>query len=137
LCTKHKGGFVAYTYTFAREVSNPTRVAWARSLPSAADEKVSELETQFQELASRWREETAIYSTMVHKAMNDNFLDIVGMGPDVIPCILREMERRPDHWFKALKHLAKTDPVADQDRGNVKRMTVAWLDWGRENGFLD
>ena len=58
------------------------------------------------------------------------------MGPDVVPLLIRDLAERPTHWFWALKAITGIDPVAPADRGNVRKMTKAWLNWGKEQGHL-
>ena len=58
------------------------------------------------------------------------------MGRDVIPFILQQLERCPDFWFWALRSLTDENPVTQQMRGDVAAMTEAWLNWGREHGYL-
>lgn len=96
----------------------------------------TEVEKRFHELAGRWRRETRGMSTMLHKAMNDHYLDIIGMGPVVVPYILQDLEQKADHWFVALQHLTRTDPVPKEDRGNIEKMRAAWLEWGRRESEL-
>lgn len=97
---------------------------------------ITDTEKTFIELAWKWRKETRGLSTMLHKAMNDNYLDIIALGPTVIPYILKDLKQKPDHWFIALEHLARTNPVSTEDRGDVRKMTKAWLDWGQREGKL-
>jgi hypothetical protein len=59
------------------------------------------------------------------------------MGPDAIPLILRELQRRPEHWFWALNAITREDPIDPEYAGNVRKMTQAWLEWGRERGYID
>ena len=54
------------------------------------------------------------------------------MGPEVVPLLLGELERVPDHWFRALHALTDADPVPDTSRGKVPEMADAWLRWARE-----
>jgi hypothetical protein len=54
------------------------------------------------------------------------------MGPNAIPLILRQMESEgdePDMWFWALRVLTDVDPVPEDARGNIVRMSQAWLNW--------
>lgn len=69
-------------------------------------------------------------------AMHPAYQQIIGMGPTAIPFILSEMKEKKGHWFWALKSITGDDPVAPLDRGNVKKMTAAWLSWGREQGYI-
>jgi len=65
------------------------------------------------------------------------YLEIIDKGEEMIPFILRELQREPDHWFVALKVIMKQfSPVGPEDAGNIKKMTEAWLEWGRSNGKL-
>jgi hypothetical protein len=57
------------------------------------------------------------------------------MEPEVIPFLLRELEREPDHWFRALHALTGAHPVPAESRGKVHEMAVAWLRWAREQGY--
>ncbi len=68
--------------------------------------------------------------------MHPAYQRIIGLGPAVIPLILADLARQPDHWFWALRALTGEDPVPAEARGRVKAMADAWLQWGRENGYL-
>lgn len=67
--------------------------------------------------------------------MHPAYQRIIGMGPAALPLILREMERRPDHWFWALQAITGTDPVTVGARGNMRGMAAAWVAWGKDNGL--
>ena len=60
---------------------------------------------------------------------------IVALGPQVIPEILRELEREPDLWFSALERLTGADPVHPRDYGDIKAMARSWLSWAQRNGY--
>jgi hypothetical protein len=60
---------------------------------------------------------------------------IVGMGPAVIPLLLRELERQVDYWFWALQAITEEDPVPVESRGNWRAMAQAWLAWGKKRGY--
>jgi hypothetical protein len=53
----------------------------------------------------------------------------------VVPLLLRELEREPDHWFRALYALTGANPVPEGSQGNVREMALAWLHWGRQQGY--
>lgn len=102
--------------------------------PDAA--KTERLEARFRELARRWREECAVLSSTTAKAVHPAYQQIIGLGPDALPLILRELAQTPGHWFWALKAITGEDPVPEQDVGDVRRMAKAWLNWGRERGYV-
>lgn len=97
---------------------------------SDADE---DLEREFRQLADQWYEETRFLSSTSEIVSKETYYQIVAMGRKVIPHILRDLQERGVHWFLALRAITKTDPVEPQDRGNVRLMTQAWLDWGKRH----
>lgn len=92
--------------------------------------------TRFYELKNKWEEDTAILSSVTEIAMHPAYQQIIGMGQDAIPLILAEMKKKPGHWFWALKSITGNDPVPPEQRGRVKKMTEAWLNWGIEQGYI-
>jgi hypothetical protein len=93
-------------------------------------------ELRFRELVAQWHRERGVTSSPVHMAMCPAYQQIIAMGEGVIPLILRQLESEaddPDHWFWALRVLSGADPVSVDDRGDMRRMAAAWLDWGRRN----
>jgi hypothetical protein len=65
------------------------------------------------------------------------YLSILAMGPDALPLIIGQLRSEgedPDHWFVALHYITKgADPVPEEDKGDMARMSRAWLEWaGRE-----
>jgi hypothetical protein len=69
--------------------------------------------------------------------MHPAYQQIIGMGERVVPVLLRELERRPNHWFWALKAITRQDPVPDEARGDFDAMVGAWLRWGRTQGYIN
>jgi len=90
---------------------------------------------KFQSLISEWKNDTHLMSSSTSMILHKAYQQIIGMGPTVIPLILRELQNSPDHWFAALKALTGIDPVAPSDRGKLGAMTNAWLDWARRQGY--
>jgi hypothetical protein len=119
-----------------REVLNATsereqRLAAARALALAEDD---DEESKFRRLADQWLRETAHISSIKKACMHPAYQRIIGMGPAVVPYLLRELERNPDHWFWALNAITEEDPARAEDSlDGAKR---AWLQWGREKGYL-
>jgi len=65
-----------------------------------------------------------------------SYQSIIGMGPAVVPLILAELEREPDHWFWALEAITGENPVNKDDAGDIEASANAWVEWGRQNGQL-
>ena len=93
------------------------------------------IESKFNELAELWRLETGPLSSITAKAMHPAYQRIIGMGPAVLPCLLRALERRPEQWFWALQSITGEDPVAPEQRGRVAQMAQEWLGWAKERGL--
>ncbi len=90
----------------------------------------------FAELTERWQTDTRLSSSVAEMAMHPAYQRIIGMGRRAVPLILRELERRPHHWFWALAAITGERPVPPGDYGQVRKMTEAWLRWGKSNGLL-
>jgi predicted DNA-binding antitoxin AbrB/MazE fold protein len=90
---------------------------------------------RFEDLARRWKAETRRMATVREMVQHPAYREIVGMGKAAVPMLLRELEQAPDHWFAALRAITASNPVPDEDRGDVRRMAECWIRWGRENGY--
>ena len=91
-----------------------------------------ELGSHFQALVLRWNRERSPHSSSARLTSHPAYQEIIALGPAVVPLLLQELERAPDHWFRALHALTGADPVPDDSRGKVREMTDAWLRWTRE-----
>jgi len=86
-------------------------------------------EKRFRRLADQWREETGPISSMTELVQHPAYQEIIRMGWDVVPLLLRELQERPHHWFWALKLITGDDPLRPEDRGDLEQMAKAWLAW--------
>jgi hypothetical protein len=93
------------------------------------------IEDKFQRLAAKWLAETAYVSSSSDLVAHPAFQEIVDMGSAVIPLLLRELENRTGHWHRALRRITAADPVPPADRGNIEKVSEAWLRWGKEHGY--
>jgi hypothetical protein len=62
------------------------------------------------------------------------YQQIIGMGKEALPFLIRELERNPDHWFWALRAITGEDPVPAEHRGRVRLMAQDWVKWARKRG---
>ena len=93
-------------------------------------------EIKFNNLKSEWLEDTAFLSSIYEISMHPAYQQIIGMGKTALPLILNELINKTGHWFWALKSITGTDPVTQEQRGNVNEMTNAWIQWGIENNYI-
>ncbi|MFA7341106.1 MAG: hypothetical protein WC028_30260 [Candidatus Obscuribacterales bacterium] len=97
---------------------------------------LSELQVEFDKLATCWRRDTSILSSSSSSSMHPAYQRIIGMGPKVLPCILRDLEATYDQWFWALEAITGQNPVPSEFRGSVPKMAECWLRFGRENHLI-
>lgn len=94
------------------------------------------IEERFAALAEQWRAKTAHLSSITDIAMHPAYQRIIGMGPDAVPLILRELSKEPDHWFWALVAITGENPVRPEDAGDLDKMAKAWIQLGRDRGWI-
>jgi hypothetical protein len=99
-----------------------------------AAERNAEIEQKFRRLADGWRRDTRYISSVSQIAMHPSYQKIVGMGQDVLPFILREMQERGGHWLWALHVITDEDPAPPG--ATFREAVQAWLEWGTEHGYL-
>ena len=90
---------------------------------------------KFYSLAATWYQEVRFTSSLTQMVLHPTYQRIIGMGFTAVPFLLREVERKPDHWFWALHAITGADPVNPEDRGKLRKMAEAWLRWGKEQGL--
>src|SRR5438132_14068397 len=84
-----------------------------------------EWEQRFHELVATWKRERGPHSSSARLAEHPAYQAIIRMGPEVVPLLLRELEREPDHCFRALHALTAANPVPSESKGNVREMAAA------------
>ncbi len=90
------------------------------------------LEESFRKLADDWLEKIAFEASLFDITKLASYRDIIALGEEAVPFLLRELESRPNFWFAALREITKANPVADKDKGHLGKMTQAWLRWAKE-----
>jgi hypothetical protein len=104
----------------------------------ASEEKADDdaRQRRFQDLVDLWKRERGPHSSSARLALHPAYQQIIDMGPDAVPLLLRELQREPDHWFRALHAITGADPIPEASRGNIREMAEAWIRWGRHEGLL-
>jgi hypothetical protein len=96
---------------------------------------VETVEERFRRLAAAWHKAVAHHSSTTVRNSHPAYREIIGMGPDVVPLLLRDLEANHTHWFCALREITGIDPIPESAAGNIPQMVEAWVRWARENGF--
>ena len=98
------------------------------------EERSTDTHAVFLELVEIWKKDTEFVSTTEDMVLHESYQRIIGLGPSVVPFLLQELEREPDHWFWALKSITRVNPAEDAD--TFDDAVTAWLDWGAQRGYL-
>jgi hypothetical protein len=94
------------------------------------------VEREFRYHSETWLRETAHISSATELVLHPSYQRIIGLGPAVLPLLLRDLVLEPQDWFWALNAITGENPVPLEDAGDVRRMTEAWIRWGREHGYI-
>lgn len=93
-----------------------------------------ELQEKFDKLKAQWEQDTAILSSISRKIKHPAYQKIIFMGEKALPLIFRALQQDSGHWFYALAKITQADPVKPED--NYEQAVEAWLNWGREQGYI-
>ena len=116
-----------------RSMALPVTVAAAKAEPAASTEDAS-VEARFSALADQWSRETEMLSVHSKAILHRSYQKIIAMGSRIVPLLLQRLRDKPDHWFWALSILTDEDPAVGAS--NFAEARQAWLNWGRDHGYL-
>jgi len=57
------------------------------------------------------------------------------MGTQIVPLLLSELKRNSLYWLSALSAITGENSIKPEQRGRVKQMASAWIDWGINQGY--
>jgi len=108
-----------------------------KQLAEAAEGTIDDgLRVAFEELSLSWSTETAHISSTTKLMEHPAYRQIIGLGPAVLPLLLRDLAEKRRFWFPALSAITGENPVPDDAAGSIARMADAWIKWGRENDLI-
>jgi len=94
-----------------------------------------DLEKQFNELATKWKDETRLYS-LPPKKINETYLKIIARGESYLPFILKDIQRGGSvYWHFALKAITGNNEIQD-DFSRSRILKDAWIKWGKDNFII-
>src|SRR2546430_2707754 len=93
------------------------------------------VEARFRRLAGVWERAVAYQSSSTVRNNHPAYREIINLGPEVIPLLLKDLQENHTHWFCALRELTGANPVPPSAAGNIALMAAAWLAWAREHGY--
>jgi hypothetical protein len=95
-----------------------------------------EAKEEFANLASQWIQDVEGMSSTVEMVKHPAYQKIVSMGQVVVPFLLEDLRQNPIYWLPALRQITRQNPVKPEQRGKIKQMAEAWLNWGKQEGYI-
>lgn len=112
---------------------------WCVVRPSTVRVKVrpaESVEVRFYRLAAEWSHSTAHVSSTTAMTAHPVYQQIISLGWEVVPTMLADLRDNRRFWFPALAAITGVRPFDRRDAGNGRRMTEAWLAWGKKKGLI-
>jgi len=97
---------------------------------------VESIEARFTRLAEEWSRETGHISSASDLINNAKYRNIISLGWAVVPYLLLDLEQNKRFWFPALAAITGLRPFDSGDASNYRRMTDAWIRWGKRKGLI-
>ncbi len=94
------------------------------------------LEIKFLMLTQKWYEETRLFSFAKDRENSESYQAILAMGKDILPFILKEIQKNGNLWFSALRVISGENPMLPEHKGNVEKIKQDWLQWGQKKGII-
>lgn len=98
---------------------------------------LQKIRTEFFRLNKEWHLACDVKSSVDEIIQHPAYQAIIALGLPVVPLILTELQRSPDHWFAALESITGENPVASKDWGRMSRMADAWIRWGKQHSYIN
>ena len=126
-----------YPFVIVGSASNTigTAIIWGANIRKATPIFRNTVLSKFEKLVVEWRASRDTISSGTEMFTHPAYQQIIGMGIEAVPLILKEMEANLDHWFWALRAITGKDPVPIAHRGRLKLMASDWLNWARKQGY--
>lgn len=95
----------------------------------------TEVVEKFYALASDWEKEVSGLSSTAQMSEHPAYQEIINMGTKIVPLLLLELKNNPLYWLSALSAITGENPIKPEQRGRVKQMASAWIEWGKNQGY--
>jgi hypothetical protein len=94
----------------------------------------------FNKLYLQWRRDTAVTSNITTIITHPAYYKIIAMGESALPYVFESLANGGGPWLVALEAMTSRIDTPLNRPGwvglNGRQLTEAWLNWGREHGFL-
>lgn len=94
------------------------------------------LQKEFDRLAKAIDRQFGVTGFMRDIHSCDEYLAIIGFGPDVVPLLVRDLQRTGRPWFVALRAITREKVGEAIPAGNLRALAAAWIEWGAARGLV-
>lgn len=101
-----------------------------------ANPEAKVLREKFTQLATQWIQDIEGMSSTVEMTKHPAYQEIINMGQSVVPLLLEDLRLNPLYWLPALRQITQENPVKPEQKGKIKQMAEAWLNWGKQKGYI-
>lgn len=116
----------------------PSVIQWKFITPNKLSlYNLSEVEIRFKTLKEKWFKEIMFNSDPIEIVSNKHYKDIIDLGYQVVPFLLSDMRNNHTHWFTALSLIIGVNPVKREHYGDIPNMVKDWLEWSKNNLFVE
>jgi len=113
-----------------RIVNLPQHSAWLRE-----QDRVN-VASEFRKLRLALDRRLGPVGLLRDRLFSAEYAAIVGLGPRVVPLLLKDLQRSVQPWFWALKAITRTDPASDVNPGDFETIAARWIEWGKQKKIL-
>ncbi|MGD0388713.1 MAG: hypothetical protein ABSC42_07135 [Tepidisphaeraceae bacterium] len=93
--------------------------------------KFGSLSAKFHALVNDWEDAHLGRSTTDYNHVA--YAQIIGIGPQAVPLLLKKLEDGDGDWIYALKCITGEEADTPDMHGNADKVISAWLKWGRRH----
>jgi hypothetical protein len=93
------------------------------------------LEQRYGDVKEKWEKANWVMSS--GRTNLPEFHQIVELGTDVIPIILKDLMIERSWIVSALFYITSERPSKEMQPGRLSSVVEAWLEWGVEKGYID
>jgi hypothetical protein len=113
-----------------RLVEPPAKAAWL-----SQQERV-DVKAEFRRLSAQLNERFAGRALLTQRLFSEEYTAIIGLGPRVVPFLLRDLQKAVSPWFWALRALTRSDPAKNVNPGDFVAVAACWIQWGKDQNIL-
>ena len=95
----------------------------------------SHFEYTIHALMKQWLDEVVNISSTHQMVSHPAYLQIIALGQRALPFLFLELSKSPNHWFTALEAITQSNPVPENERGDIIAMRDRWIGWAEAEGY--